>query len=139
MSDIQLSSAAVTAACQAIVDLINNTGGRVLDIRTGPKPGSPVNPDTGVLLARVDLGESAFLPASNGESSGNTPFQTTILSTGTAGHFRIKSSSVSASAIIQGDVGLEDTSIVFDNLEFVEGGAMIINDIKIVVPTHLEQ
>lgn len=106
----RISSAARTAACDAVVDLVDaGSAAGVLRIYTGPQPSGPDSTPTGTLLAELDLSDPAFGPAAAGVATLDvTPaVTTTAVADGTAGWFRLLTSTEAAGS----GLGVVDGSV----------------------------
>lgn len=87
----RLSNAARSAACDAVVDMLD--GGEdpgYIEIRTGTQPAGPdTTSDLGTLLVTIELDDPAYGAASNGVAAlAETPRTGTGVAAGTAGWFR---------------------------------------------------
>jgi hypothetical protein len=94
-----ISVAARSAACDAVVDLIDGgSGAGVIRVYTGAKPATPATSPTGTLLAEFTCSDPAFGAASAGVATLDiTPALTdTGITDGTAGYFRICDSTEAA-------------------------------------------
>jgi hypothetical protein len=74
--------------------------GSTIEIRTGAQPATPETAASGTLLATVNV--SGSFTSSGGVLTAADPVSVTIATTGTAGHFRIKTSG--GTAKLDGDV-----------------------------------
>lgn len=96
---IGISTAARSAACDAVVDLVDGgSGAGVLRVYTGSKPASPGTSASGTLLAEFTLNDPAFGAAATGAASLDVDpaLTTTGEAAGTAGWFRILDSTEAA-------------------------------------------
>ncbi|MER5420351.1 hypothetical protein [Streptosporangium roseum] len=91
----RLSTAARTAAADAVVDLLDaGSGAATIEIRSGSQPATANTTATGTLLATFTLADPAFGAASSGVATmASTPRTTTGVAAGDAGWFRAKDSS----------------------------------------------
>jgi len=106
---------AITAACDAGT-------AAVMEIRTGTKPASPDDSATGTLLASITLNDPSFGTSVDGVITlDDSPALTdsSADTTGTAGHFRIKTSA---------GVGVVDGTVTATG----GGGDVTLNTISIV-------
>jgi hypothetical protein len=103
MATTRLANSARSAACDAVVDLIDaGSGAGTMQIRTGSMPATPNTAATGTLLATVTLADPAFGAASNGVATATDPAAVTGVAAGTAGYFRVLDSN--GNAVMDGDV-----------------------------------
>lgn len=109
MANTRISAAAAIAACDAIVDLIDNVASpdnADVEIRTGPAPASVDDADSGTLLATFQMANPAFGNAVDvspgGRATANLPATVQAVATGTAAHFRVKNGS--GVAVWSGDI-----------------------------------
>jgi hypothetical protein len=100
----RLSTAARTAAADAVVDLLDaGSGAATIEIRSGSQPATANTTATGTLLATFTLADPAFGAASSGVATmASTPRTTTGVAAGDAGWFRAKDSS--GTAVYDGSV-----------------------------------
>ena len=136
-SNFRISAAARTAACDAIVDLVDSGGAAgTLEVSTGSPPTAPASADSGTPLGTCTFTyPNAFGAASAGVATAAsiTPDSSADAS-GTAGHFRIKNSS--GTVIMQGTAGnaAATPDLVFDNSAIVFGGQISITSLTVTVP-----
>ena len=99
---MKISTAARSAACDAIVDLLDaGSGAATLAIRTGSPPTNVSDADSGTLLATLTFSDPAFGAASSGVATAAAiTSDTNVDASGTAAHFRAKDSD--ANTILQG-------------------------------------
>lgn len=84
-------SYAVTAVQAKGAALATDIGSAAtIEIRTGPKPATPETADAGTLLATVNI--SGSFTSTDGVLTSADPASVTIAASGTAAHFRIKTS-----------------------------------------------
>ncbi len=122
-----------TAATAAVDDAFATALGTnaVVEIRTGAAPG-PGNAASGTLLASATIAAwTAGTPAA-GQVTGSNPSSVTAVGTGTAAHFRIKTSG--GTAIIEGTVGTASADLILDNVAIVTGGAVDLGAPVLTVP-----
>ena len=96
MANTRISAAAAIAACDAIVDLIDNVASpdnADVEIRTGNPPADVDAAATGTLLATFQMANPAFGnavdAAPGGRATANLPATVQAVATGTAGYFRV--------------------------------------------------
>lgn len=101
--------------------------------RTGSPPTNPGDSDSGTLLATCTFSSTAFGSAASGVATANsiTP-DTSIDATGTAGHFRLKTSG--AVVDFQGTAGEAAEDCVFNDADLVIGGTVTITSLTITMP-----
>jgi hypothetical protein len=96
---LNLINAARTAACDAIVDLVDagSAAGKIR-IYTGSRPAGPGSSATGTLLVEIDLADPAFGAASDGVATldVSSARSGTAGADGTAGWFRVLDSTEAA-------------------------------------------
>lgn len=131
---MKLSQLARSAACDAIVDKIDEgAGAGTMVIRTGSAPTNTTDADSGTLLATLTFSDPAFGAASNGVATAATiTGDASIDNTGTAGYFRIKDSD--GEVHMQGSVGTSGSDINFNSVAFVAGGTCDVTSLTVTVP-----
>lgn len=142
-SDFEISEAARTAACDAIVNLVDGgAGAGYCAIWKGTIPATPATADDGTgtnLLGTVTFADPAFDDAAAGVAeAGGAGFDFTPDSSadnsGDAVYFRVKDSD--ATCIFQGTCGEAGDSpdMVFNNKTIVQGGTIDITSMTVTVP-----
>lgn len=135
-SNLKISAAARSAACNAVVDLIDGgSGAGRVEIRTGSPPATPATADSGTLLATCPMSDPAFGSASAGVAVANSiSDDSSADDSGDAGHFRVKDSD--DAVILQGTAGeAADTSdMEFDDKSIVAGGVVGITSFSVTMP-----
>lgn len=131
---MKISNLARSAACDAVVDLIDaGTPPGTLEIRTGSAPTNTTDADSGTLLATLTFSTTAFGSASSGVATAATiTSDTNIDNSGTAAHFRVKNAA--GTVIFQGTVGTSGADINFDSVTFVAGGTAAISSLTATMP-----
>lgn len=131
---MKISTAARSAACDAIVDLLDaGASAATLAIRTGSPPTNVSDADSGTLLATLTFSDPAFGAASSGVATADTiTSDTNVDASGTAGHFRAKDSD--SNTILQGTVGTSGADLNFNTVSFVAGGTAAISSLTVTVP-----
>lgn len=120
---VQLSAAARNARADAIATAVGNAG--KLQIRSGSAPADCAAADSGSLLSEHTLG-SPFAPsASGGVLSPTLPSNVNASATGTAGHWRVKTSG--GTTVAQGTCGTSGTDMILNTTSLVSGGPVQIN------------
>jgi hypothetical protein len=120
---LRLADATRSAACDAVVDLLN-TG--TIQIRTGAQPTNVGDAAQGTLLGTLTFGATAFGAASNGVATANAiTSDSSADNSGTAAHARI----LTSGAAIHSDCtcGQGSGDINFDNNVIVAGGVIAIS------------
>ena len=103
MAMLYLSTAAINAAANAVVDLCDaGAGAATLKIYSGSLPADGDTTPAGTLLATVALADPAFGNADAGVSSATDPDAVTISASGTAAVFIIEDSD--GNNVMTGDV-----------------------------------
>lgn len=124
-----IDTASTAAADDALVTELGTNA--VVEIRTGSAPGAG-NAATGTLLASVTISSwTAGSPAA-GQITGANPGSVTIDATGTAAHFRIKTSG--GTAKMEGTVGTSGADLNVDSVSFVAGGSLDLGAPVFTVP-----
>jgi hypothetical protein len=98
MAIVKISAAAAQAMGAALATDIGSAS--TIEIRTGAQPATPETAASGTLLATVNV--TGSFSSSGGVLTAADPASVTIATTGTAGHFRIKTSG--GTAKLDGDV-----------------------------------
>jgi hypothetical protein len=134
-NDTDISNAARTAACAAILALIDaGAGPGTVEVRSGTKPAGPATaPSDGALLATLTCSDPAFGAPSNGVATANAiTSDSSADNTGTASWFRVKDSN--GTAIIDGTVGTSSADMIFSTVSFVAGAAISLTSWTFTVP-----
>lgn len=128
----RLSNAARSAACDAVVDLVDVGGPGFIQIYSGGQPAGPDTLPTGTLLAQFTLANPAFGAAANGVATLDaTPvLATTGLAAGTAGYFRMLTAAEEAGD----DQGILDGTVTVTG----GGGQLELNTTTISVGVDVE-
>ena len=137
MATTIISAAARSAACNAVVDLIDagNAAGTI-KIYTGAQPAGPGTAPSGTLLATLTFSDPAFGSASSGVATASAiTADSSADDTGTAGWARIADSD--GTAILDVNVGATGSgaTIEFDSVAFEAGGAVNITSMSFTVPS----
>lgn len=135
-SDFEISTPARSAACDAIVDLIDGgSGAGTLEIRTGAPPANCAAGDSGTLLATLTFSDPAFGAASSGVATASAiTSDTDADDSGDAGHFRVKDSN--GVCVMQGTAGesADSPDMTFDDKSIVAGGTVACSSFTVTVP-----
>lgn len=100
-----------------------------LEIRTGAPPADCATADSGSLLASLQLPADAFAAASSGSKAKSGTWQGTASGSGTAGHFRIKTSG--GVTKIQGTVGQGSGDLSLDNTNIANGQTVTVSSFSL--------
>lgn len=103
----------------------------VVEIRTGAAPG-PGNAATGTLLASVTIASWTAASPAAGQVTGSNPAAVTIAASGTAGHFRVKTSG--GTAVLEGSVGTSAADMILDSVALVAGGTLDLGAPVFTIP-----
>lgn len=134
----RISTTAAIAGLDAIVDEIDaGPAAGVIEIRTGSAPATCETADSGTLLAALTCSDPAFGAASDGTnqataSASSITDDSSADATGTAAHFRIKTST--GTVVMQGDVSTSGADLNFDSTSFVAGGVVAISSLSATLP-----
>lgn len=128
-----VASAVDTATTAAVDDAYVTALGTnsVVEIRTGAAPG-PGNTATGTLLASVTIATWTAATPAAGQVTGSNPAAVTISASGTAAHFRVKTSG--GTAILEGTVGTSAADMILDSVALVSGGSLDIGAPVLTIP-----
>lgn len=131
---MDISDAVRNLIADAFVDAIDGgSGAGTIEIRTGTKPANTAASDSGTLLATLTFSDPAFGSAASGVATANAiTGDSSIDATGTAGHFRIKTSA--GTVVAQGTVGTSGADMNFNSLAFVSGGTVNISSMTVTAP-----
>lgn len=134
--NFKISTAARTAACDAIVDLVDGgAAAGTLAIRTGAPPTNPADADSGTLLGTLTFSDPAFGAASSGVATASAiTSDTNADASGDAGHFRVKDSN--GVVIFQGTAGeaADTCDMTFDEKSIVATGTIACSSFTVTVP-----
>lgn len=125
---LTISAAAAQAMGAALATDIGSAA--TIEIRTGSKPATPETAASGTLLATVAI--SGSFSSSGGALTAANPAAVTVAASGTAGHFRLKTSG--GTAKIDGTVGTSGADLNLDNVALVAGGSLDLGVPTITVP-----
>ncbi len=127
---ITFSNALRTARAAAIITACDaGSGAAILEIRTGSAPAGPDSAATGTLLASITLNDPSFIAGAAGVISideSPTISDTSADATGTAGHFRIKTSA--GAGVVDGTVTATGGGgdLTLNTVSLVSGAAVTI-------------
>ncbi len=125
-----IDAAATNAATTAFASTAG--AGTTLEIRTGANPSTPETAATGTLLAIVTIGAWTGTSDGSGNITAANPSAVTIAATGTAGHFRLKTSG--GTALMDGTVGTSGADINLDSVSLVAGGTLDLGAPTLTIP-----
>lgn len=125
---LTISAAAAQAMATALATDIGATA--TIEIRTGTKPATPETAASGTLLATVAI--SGSFTAAGGAITAADPTSVTVATSGTAGHFRVKTSG--GTAKIDGTVGTSGADMNLSTTALVAGGTVDLGVPTFTVP-----
>ena len=126
---LQLSVAARNAQLDAIETTIGASP--VLKVFTGSPPVDCAAPDSGTVLATINLPSDWMLAASGGSKSKSGTWEDLSAdNSGTAGHFRVYDSGATVCGI-QGTVGTSGTDMTVNSTSFTAGQSFTVNSFTI--------
>lgn len=125
---LTISAAAAQAMASALATDIGSAA--TIEIRTGAKPATPETAASGTLLATVTV--SGSFTASGGSLTAADPAAATVAASGTAGHFRVKTSG--GTAKIDGTVGTSGADMNLSAVGLVAGGTVDLGVPTFTVP-----
>lgn len=132
---LTISSTARSAACDAVVDLVDaGSGAGKLRIYDGTRPAGPGTAvSTQTLLAEVTLSDPAFGAASSGVAAlSGTPLSVTGAAAGTASWFRVVDSN--NVAYVDGSVGTSSADLILTTTTISVGLTVQITSGSITMP-----
>lgn len=131
-----LAAAIDTAATNAATTAFASTAGAgtTLEVRTGAAPATPETAATGTLLATVTIGSWTGTSDGSGNITAPNPAAVTIAATGTAGHFRLKTSG--GTALLDGSIGGPSSGedLILDDPDLVTGGSLDLGAPTLTIP-----
>ncbi len=126
---IQLSVAARNARLDSIETTLGTSP--ILTIRTGAAPADCAAANSGTVLATITLPSDWAASASSGSKAKSGTWQDVAAdNTGTAAHFRIHDSGLTA-CHLQGTVGQGSGDLSLDNTALVAGQTVTINSFEL--------
>lgn len=120
----QLSTTVRNAVLNAVEATIGTTP--VLKIRTGSVPASCATADSGTVLVSITLPSDWLTDAYNGVKEKNGVWLGSVLTSGTAGHFRLYASN-GTTVHLQGTVGMGSGDLSLDDTALIEGQTVTIS------------
>lgn len=134
-----MSILAAKAALDAATALVTGGVGATIQIFTGTAPTKTVDADTGTKLSTLTMNATPFPGSTSGTLDGLATAtanaiasDTNAAASGTAGYFRLKSST--PTVIFQGNVGTSGTDLNFNTNVFTAGDTIAITSFKITLP-----
>lgn len=125
---LTISAAAAQAVATALATDIGSAA--TIEIRTGTKPATPETAASGTLLATVNV--TGSFTATGGAITAADPASVTVAASGTAGHFRVKTSG--GTAKIDGTVGTSGADMNLSTVALVAGGTVDLGSPTFTVP-----
>lgn len=125
---LTVSAAAAQAMAAALATDLGSAA--TIEIRTGTKPATPETAASGTLLATVAI--TGSFTASGGSITAADPASVTVAASGTAGHFRVKTSG--GTAKIDGTVGTSGADMNLSTVSLVAGGTVDLGVPTFTVP-----
>lgn len=127
---LTISAAAAQAEATALATDIGSAA--TIEIRTGAKPATPETAATGTLLATVAI--SGSFTASGGSITAADPASVSVVASGTAGYFRLKTSG--GTAKIDGTVTATGGGgdMTLSTVSLISGGSVDIGVPTFTVP-----
>tara|TARA_R110000796_G_scaffold33154_15_gene86284 strand:- start:1858 stop:2244 length:387 start_codon:yes stop_codon:yes gene_type:complete len=116
----QIAISGRNASIDAVNNFINNG---TVEIRTGQPAQVDAEP-TGIVIAIITLGSTAFNLAVDGVSIANSTLATTALTTGTAGHYVVKDTTGKVQR--NGTAGVTGSNMILNRTSIVENGEVKI-------------
>lgn len=125
---LTISAAAANAMAAALATDVGSAA--TIEIRSGAKPATPETAASGTLLATVAI--SGSFTAAGGSITAADPASVTVAASGTAGHFRVKTSG--GTAKIDGTVGTSGADMNLSSVALVAGGTVDLGVPTFTVP-----
>lgn len=126
---LKISAALAQAAGAAAATDIGSAA--TIEIRTGSAPATPETAASGTLLATVTI--TGSFSSSGGVLTSADPASVTIATTGTAGHFRLKTSG--GTAKIDGTVGTSGADLNLSTVALSSGATLDLGVVTLTLPT----
>lgn len=126
-----LTITAVAAQAMATALATDIGSASTIEIRSGSKPATPETAASGTLLATVAI--SGSFTASGGSLTAADPASVTVATSGTAGHFRLKTSG--GTAKVDGTVGTSGADMNLSTVTLVAGGTVDLGVPTLTIPT----
>lgn len=133
---VRISTAARSAAADAIVDLIDGgPAAGTLKIYTGAQPAGPGTAPSGTLLGTLTMSDPAFGSAATGvATAASITGDSAADATGTPGWFRIADST--GTAVLDGAVTVSGGGgdLQLDSVSIVAGGTINVTSLTVTMP-----
>jgi len=124
-----LDTAATAAVDDAFVTALGTNA--VVEIRTGAAPGVGESAG-GTLLASVTIASWTAASPSAGQVTGSDPGSVTISESGTAEHFRVKTSG--GTVVLEGSIGEGSGDLSLGETDLVQGGTLDLGAPVFAIP-----
>jgi hypothetical protein len=125
---LTISAAAAQAMGAALATDIGSAA--TIEIRSGSKPSTPETAASGTLLSTVTI--SGSFSSSGATLTAADPASASVVATGTAGYFRLKTSG--GTAKIDGTVGTSGADMNLSSVSLVSGGTVDLGVPSFTVP-----
>jgi hypothetical protein len=125
---LTISAAAAQAVGAALATDIGSAA--TIEIRSGSKPATPETAASGTLLSTVTI--SGSFSSSGATLTAADPASASVVATGTAGYFRLKTSG--GTAKIDGTVGTSGADMNLSSVSLVSGGTVDLGVPSFTVP-----
>jgi hypothetical protein len=125
---LTISAAAAQAMGAALATDIGSAA--TIEIRSGSKPATPETAASGTLLSTVTI--SGSFSSSGATLTAADPASASVVATGTAGYFRLKTSG--GTAKIDGTVGTSGADMNLSSVSLVSGGTVDLGVPSFTVP-----
>lgn len=131
---LRLSTKARNAACDAIVDLLDEgSGAGKVTIRTSTQPTNVGDAENGNLLGTLTFSDPAFGNSATGTATASAiTSDTSADDSGTAGHARFMDSD--NEVMFDAECAQGSGTVNFDNTTIVAGGTIAISSMTVTVP-----
>lgn len=140
-TNTRISNAAAIAACNAIVDLLDEgTGAATIRGRTGTQPANPDATESGTLLFTLTCSSTAFGAAADANPGGRATAasitdDTSADATGTLGYCRAGSIGAGGgNAHIDGEAGTSGADFNFNTVSIVAGSTVSLTSWTVTMP-----
>lgn len=115
-----------------VADITTQAGSTAyLLIYTGAQPANCATADTGTLLASLPLSNPIAPAPSNGVLTLSAVTSAAAAASGTAGHWRICTSSAGTTCVAQGSVGTSGADLNFPSTSFTAGETISVSSMTI--------
>jgi hypothetical protein len=125
---LTISAAAAQAMGAALATDIGSAA--TIEIRSGSKPATPETAASGTLLSTVTI--SGSFSSSGATLTAADPASASVVATGTAGYFRLKTSG--GTAKLDGTVGTSGADMNLSSTSLVSGGTVDLGAPSFTVP-----